>query len=161
MSLNAIQIHLEQIGQLPANWDHEGARAVRPECVTLARTLADALAASQLPAPAVVPSYDGGIIFLWDNDVLDLELMIETEDSIRYTLLVCATGDESDGTIAADNPATLQELARTLAAWLQPTRCGALAHEAAQDAACEVPPTYDTRCLSHYEVNGQVTEYRY
>lgn len=71
------EIALQELLELPANWDSYGARTIRAEVVAEAVDLLRKIVLPGTPQPAVVPTVRGGVQLEWHTGGHDLELEFE------------------------------------------------------------------------------------
>jgi len=68
---------LQELLELPANWDSYGARPIRAEVVAEAVDLLHKIVQPGTPQPAVVPTARGGLQLEWHIGGIDLEIEFE------------------------------------------------------------------------------------
>jgi hypothetical protein len=65
---------LDEVGNLPTNWDSYGARKIRHSSIRAAIELLLCVMDERTPAPAVVPTNRGTVMFEWHAGGVDLEV---------------------------------------------------------------------------------------
>lgn len=67
---------LDALTFLGANWDYHGGRTIAREALDLAEQLVVPLIASGLPAPAFVPTSDGGVSLEWHGPAIEFVIQV-------------------------------------------------------------------------------------
>src|SRR6516225_4392523 len=89
---------LELLRRTPVNWDGYGADAPRSECIdAAARFLRDNPDVRRLPAPYVMPTRVGGVLFAWHDGPHQLEIEIESQGRAGFVYLNVETDDSAEG----------------------------------------------------------------
>lgn len=79
---------LQQLGELPENWDSYGAERVDPISIAVGQQLLVQLARVQgVEAPIVTASPDGNVCFGWDNGNKSVDVEVFSEGEFAYTYL--------------------------------------------------------------------------
>lgn len=81
---NAILKKLEQIYQLPDDWDSYGSPSLSKEKCDIAREIIFSIVSDDIPEPAVVPAAGGGVQFEWDFEGRSLEIEVIDKNTIVY-----------------------------------------------------------------------------
>jgi hypothetical protein len=95
--LYAVIRRLEQVLSLPADWDTYGASAVRPHEAFRVLDFLSRVMDWDTPAPAVVPTHDGGIQLEWHRAGLDVEVLFSGSDEDGLYVLDLRTREEWEG----------------------------------------------------------------
>lgn len=74
---------LQDLLQLPENWNSYGARPIVPELAATALDLLLETAPAGMPPPIVVPTTRGGVLFEWHLRGIDLEIDVLTGDRLH------------------------------------------------------------------------------
>ena len=69
---------------LPENWDSYGAQPIRRDVIEYAAEWIPSLLQSGTPKPAVIPTAQGGVQLEWHRKGVDVEIYIESPDTIRF-----------------------------------------------------------------------------
>jgi len=113
---------LDLLRRTPANWDSYGADAPRSECIdAAARFLRENPDVRRLPAPYVMPTRVGGVLFAWHDGPHQLEIEIESQTRAGFVYLNVETDDSAEGEFdlrraAAQTPSPLKAIIADLAA---------------------------------------------
>jgi hypothetical protein len=113
---------LELLRRAQANWDGYGADAPRPECVdAAAHFLRENSDVRRLPAPYVVPTRVGGVLFAWHDGTHQLEIEIESPERAGFVFLNTQTDESAEGEFdlrraSAVTPSPLRAIIEDLAA---------------------------------------------
>jgi hypothetical protein len=67
---------LDELGELPANWDSYGAKRIRHSSILAAIELLFCVMRDETPAPAVVPTNRGTVMLEWHTQGVDLEVEV-------------------------------------------------------------------------------------
>lgn len=90
---------LDLLRQAQPNWDGYGADAPRPECVDAAiRFLRNNPDVGRLPAPYVMPTRVGGVLFAWHDGPHQLEIEVESLTRGGFVYLNVETDESAEGT---------------------------------------------------------------
>lgn len=99
-----ISLRLEDLLELPPNWDSYGADPCSPEIVASARGLLLSLGRIfDLPAPVISPTRTGGILLEWSSGSLELEIQLVSRDAASFVCSDVATGRDIEGCIFTDS----------------------------------------------------------
>jgi hypothetical protein len=74
--LSKIRSILDELGELPINWDSYGAKQISPVLINTAKDILHQLAPHDAPAPSVVPTVDGSVQIEWHTRGIDLEVRL-------------------------------------------------------------------------------------
>lgn len=81
---DAVDVSLDRLAALDANWDGYGAAKLDRDILTAARRFAKRLASAMTVRPLVVPISNGGLQFEWHHGSKILELEIEDPQTVHY-----------------------------------------------------------------------------
>lgn len=87
---------------LPPNWDSYGAQPIDPRCIEYARTLLRSIMKPDTPAPAVVPTSQGGVQLEWHTKGLDLEIEVRSPEQCYVLYENHRDGTTWEGELTAD-----------------------------------------------------------
>ena len=104
---------LEQIGDLPDNWDGYGSPAPTPNVLEFVRRALDSLNCEDLPEATIGPESGAAVFVEWEWEGKALELHFLSDRSVEY-LTEDADGTEDDGKLQSGDVDGI----RLLVAWL-------------------------------------------
>jgi hypothetical protein len=102
---------LTETGSLRDNWNSYGARAVSPYSVVFAIRLLAMVMTETMPAPAFVPTRDGGMQLEWHTKGVDLEIFVSPAGRYRASSEDLQSGVEWAGDVTSN----LEPIAEVLA----------------------------------------------
>ena len=75
---------LDELEQLPQNWDTYGSDPIHPASLYKARALVANIGINTLPTPQVIPVSGGSIGLVWKLGRKELELEVKPDGAIEY-----------------------------------------------------------------------------
>lgn len=93
---------LEDILQLPENWNSYGARRIDPEVAAAALTLLNQTMARATPPPIVTPTNRGGIVLEWHTRGIDLEIELVSTSRFHVFYEDDHTGQQWEDEVGTD-----------------------------------------------------------
>lgn len=87
---------LEELADLPPDWNSYGAAPVKRTCLQAALRLLRDVMKDNSPAPAVVPTPRGTVLLEWHRRGIDLEIDVLGTDCFHVVVEDAATGIESE-----------------------------------------------------------------
>jgi hypothetical protein len=75
---------LYSLTELQAGWNSYGARPIRSDVIRHVGRWVPRLFQATTPEPAVVPRVNGGLQLEWHHKGIDLEIYVESPESIRF-----------------------------------------------------------------------------
>jgi hypothetical protein len=106
----AIRGRVEQLADLPNDWNGYGACPIDPNVITTALQLVDRLPVDAISTPQVVPMTRGRLQFEWHRGRRSLELEIETPTLVHYLKYDADRGIEEEATLPVEETSRLSEL---------------------------------------------------
>ena len=97
---------------LPAAWDSYSAKPIAPRNAIQAIKLLADLLRSSTPAPAVVPTVQGGIQLEWHTKGVNIEVYVDTSEDVSFFAERVATGESCEQLLAGHEGELLEWLAR-------------------------------------------------
>lgn len=101
---------LEELAELPENWDGYGSPPIQPPVKKTAYQLLEFLEKLVMPSPHVAPVSGGGLQLEWQAGKRELELEIFPNGEVSF-LTVETSGEMEEGTFSADFRTDLSRLA--------------------------------------------------
>lgn len=108
---------LEEIADLPENWDGNKSPQLQPAAKETAALLLNKLGDLNMPMPHFAPVSGGGLQLEWQNNKREMELEIMCDGSISY-LIVNASGETLERTLPRE-PFIMQQQLEALTAWFK------------------------------------------
>ena len=108
------QRSLQDVLQLPENWNSYGARPIDPELAASALKLLVKVAPADVPPPIVVPTTQGGILLEWHMREIDLEIETLEAASVHVFYEDDREGREWEGDLGIDEAEPIAEFLATL-----------------------------------------------
>ncbi|HEY0984829.1 hypothetical protein [Schlesneria sp.] len=90
--LPAVVAKLDELGNLPSNWNSYGADQIKRHCLFAAVQLMSAVMNDDTPVPFIVPTNRGTVLLEWHKRGVDLEIDVLGQDRYYVT-----AEDESNG----------------------------------------------------------------
>lgn len=107
-------LKLNQLSQLPDNWDSYGAKSIERNSALMALSLIRAIHNPRTPEPSIVPLASGGIQFEWHTSQKDLEVALSPNGQASvYFEQIGISPTNSEGKIS-DLLGQIQSLVRSL-----------------------------------------------
>ena len=107
-----LEKRIQEIKDLPANWDSESALSISPRVCSITSTILKKCDENQIQHLAIFPNRSGNIFMQWETDKGDACLAV-TKDSLSYN--VCAGENDSYGKLSLhDEKIFLDELNKIL-----------------------------------------------
>jgi hypothetical protein len=100
---------LQELLQLPENWNSYGARPIVPEWAASALKLLVKMAPADTPVPIVVPTTRGGVLLEWHMRAIDLEIETLAEGQFHVFYEDDREGREWEGDLMIGNAAPIAE----------------------------------------------------
>jgi len=88
--------------RMPPNWDSYGAKTIDRQRAETALYLIWVAIASGVPAPAIIPTSNGGIQLEWHRCGMDLEIQVASGTSLEVFFENLATGETYEREIGDD-----------------------------------------------------------
>lgn len=82
----ALYAELDELAELEADWDQQGAYAIEPEIITSTRRLLRSLDGT-VPTPHIAPTSNGSIILEWSRDHRKKRLKLTFENATQLRFL--------------------------------------------------------------------------
>jgi hypothetical protein len=98
--LPAVVAKLDELANLPSNWNSYGATKMKRPCVLASLQLLVAVMCDGTPSPSVVPTTRGTILLEWHKRGIDLEIDVLGPD--RFHVIAEAEGTEEEFEVQAD-----------------------------------------------------------
>jgi len=92
----------KEFSRLPsviANWDGRGASATNPEAYDYTWSVLGSVMNARIPAPAIVPLGDGGLLLVWNSPSTEIE--VEVSGPNRASIIVTDKAHDTDEEIEA------------------------------------------------------------
>lgn len=101
---------LDELRQLPPNWNGYGAVPIDQAVIEAAKQFIQSLPRINAPSPHVVPMTRGRLQLEWDRGNRSLELEFENPSTIHYLKWDSDAGVEEENTLMVTQTAELQDL---------------------------------------------------
>ena len=93
---------IDELLNLPSNWDHQGAQEVRSDAVTFTLHLLSGIMLQATPAPQILPVSSGGLQLEWHEKRIDLEIEIEAPNQVYVSFEDAISGEMFDKELSTD-----------------------------------------------------------
>jgi hypothetical protein len=93
---------LEELADLPANWDSYGAKPIRRPSILAAIELLLCVVDDKTPAPIVVPTNRGTVMFEWHTRGIDLEVEVFSPGRLHVAFEVAGEDAEQEMEMDSD-----------------------------------------------------------
>lgn len=100
--LPAVVARLDELANLPPNWNSYRAADVRQSCLLAAVELLVAIMRDNSPTPAVVPTNRGTVLLEWHKRGIDLEIDVLGPDRLHVVAEDASSGIEWESDVGAD-----------------------------------------------------------
>ncbi len=106
----SLEMDLDRLAALEANWDAQGAKAIDGEIIAAARRFVSALPEDLSWPPKVVPMAKGNLQLEWHDGPRSLELEIDDPKTIHYLKWHPEKGVEEEGLFSIRETSRAEEL---------------------------------------------------
>ncbi len=112
--LRSVESRINELLNLPENWDSYGAEHIHAETAEKALQVLEELADWNTPDPSVVPTNRGGVQFEWHTRGIDFEIQFDPSGEIRFCFENPAREGELQGVLTFNDYTDLVPLMRNL-----------------------------------------------